>query len=117
MLEIYDHIYISLAIDQLFETPGLYYVFTHQFVERALFYLSSCLKVPSFANTNVSDYTVEEILKIMIKMDEFIETAWVGQKGGCEGLRQKGWPTFTMEAALWAVEELSGIVTYNNKSR
>lgn len=100
--------YIFEAIDQLYGTPGLY-TYSHIFFEKALFYLSSSLKPPYFLDRNKEgEYTREEMIEILMKIDIDLDTIWVGQQGGCEGLRQKGWTIIT-EAALWAVEEITGI--------
>lgn len=36
------------------------------------------------------------------------KTTWIGQEGGCEGLRQKGWTTVT-SGSLFAAEAILGV--------
>lgn len=80
---------IFRTFDELLGTPGLY-TFSHEFFQEAFFYLSSTYRPPTYLTAQMK----EELGKYSSKNRDIFfesETTWVGQKGGCEGLRQKGW--------------------------
>lgn len=93
--------------DQLFGTPGLY-AFSHKFFEKAFFYLSSRWKIPNALHKR----SRHEIPKKAPKDTRILtELTWLGQGGGCEGLRQKGW-TAVIVSALAANEYETGIPSH-----
>lgn len=84
-------------IDRLFGTPGLL-EYSHIFFQNAFFYLSSHLRPPwtlTRKNGN-KDYPITDIPYLRFNS----ETTWVGQAGGCEGLRQKGWTAIIVSALV-----------------
>lgn len=96
---------IFRSIDRLFGTDGLY-TFSHEFFEKAFFYLSSNLHPPDFLRAKTKE---EARYKDDLHTPIFIsETTWKGQAGGCEGLRQKGW-TGCIASALIANALITGI--------
>lgn len=110
-------------IDDLFGTPG-YYVYSHKFFEQAFFCLSSYDKPPDYLTKDPDKfgepgnpkpgskeyYDEENILKSK-NYEKESDTTWIGQGGGCEGLRQKGW-TFITTSALLATEEITKVKSY-----
>lgn len=87
---------IFRTMDSLLGTPGLI-EFSHKFFERAFFYLSSNLCPPEHLRSNSTDQKrfKDQLLEYLFSS----EVTWLGQEGGCEGLRQKGW-TAIISAAL-----------------
>ncbi|QNM37835.1 RNA dependent RNA polymerase [Frankliniella occidentalis associated mononegavirales virus 1] len=92
--------------DSMFATPNLY-SYTHRFFEQAFFYLSSRLNPPAYLRRDVGNVALEDAIA-MKDIFQDSETTWQGQKGGLEGLRQKGW-TIIIMGALYAVEYEQGI--------
>ncbi|UHR49718.1 MAG: RNA-dependent RNA polymerase [Hangzhou lispivirus 1] len=84
-------------IDRLFGTPGLL-DFSHKFFQQAFFYLSSNLRPPwtLTRDNGRKDYPLTDIPHLVFES----ETTWLGQEGGCEGLRQKGWTAIIVSALV-----------------
>lgn len=84
-------------IDRLFGTPGLL-EYSHRFFQTAYFYLSSHLRPPWTLTRENGDksYPLTEIPHLRFES----ETTWLGQAGGCEGLRQKGWTAIIVSALV-----------------
>lgn len=109
-------------IDQLFDTENLFN-YTHEFFEESLYCLSSFNHPPKYLiksakntnETNRSSLSLQENIEIRelrrVNFEKESNTTWIGQGGGCEGLRQKGW-TFIITSALSATEELTEIKSY-----
>ncbi|UHK03027.1 MAG: RNA-dependent RNA polymerase [Guiyang lispivirus 1] len=125
---------IFRTIDQLWGTLGLL-TYTHEFFENSWFYLSSNLNPPGYlrkdpkepntnSTTNIelkntvksdisdkpldSDKVQSQKERKQKKLRKESDTTWFGQKGGCEGLRQKGWTAVTLGMLLVA-EYITGI--------
>jgi hypothetical protein len=100
---------VLTMFDQMFGTIGLY-TFTHEFFENSVFYVSSRLNPPSWMRKNIAEAESEIPFDMMNINADFPPDplVWVGQKGGLEGLRQKGWTCIIM-GALYAVEYINGI--------
>lgn len=84
-------------IDRLFGTPNLL-EYSHLFFQQAFFYLSSNLRPPWTLTRKTGDknYPITHIPYLKFNSD----TTWVGQGGGCEGLRQKGWTAIIVSALV-----------------
>jgi hypothetical protein len=85
-------------LDQLFGTPGLY-TYTHRFVSESLISLASYHNPPATLINNPSRDT------------DKCDTLWYDQRGGFEGLRQKGW-TFVTITMLLLVEHQVRLKSY-----
>lgn len=77
---------IFKAIDDLFGTKDLY-TFSHKFFKASLFYLSSRYNPPEFVKK--TEANEQRVITDWKENFEETETMWIGQEGGCEGLRQK----------------------------
>ncbi|URA30374.1 RNA-dependent RNA polymerase [Erthesina fullo arlivirus 1] len=110
-------------IDDLFGTVD-YYTYSHKFFEESYFCLSSFDKPPDYLindpdlygteghpHHNSSEFIMTEKRLRDQNFEKESNTTWIGQGGGCEGLRQKGW-TFITTSALLATEEVTGIKSY-----
>ncbi|AJG39111.1 RNA-dependent RNA polymerase [Lishi Spider Virus 2] len=109
-------------LDDLYGTEELY-SYSHKFFEESFFCLASYNHVPSYLkrdpNVDLNKLTIREKIEEDKKLNELrrqnfeknSDTTWIGQGGGCEGLRQKGW-TFIISSALSAAEEITNVKSH-----
>jgi len=97
---------IFRTFDQLYGTQNLYQ-FSHKFFENSLFYLSSTLSPPDvIAKPDDEGRSLDKpqsnrpLSSNKTSIDKLFtqdsNTTWIGQPGGCEGLRQKGWTSIVV---------------------
>jgi len=85
--------------DQTFGTPGLF-SFTREFLLGVhVFFLSSRYNPPDHLKNNIHAPGLKLTIPVTRTYQE-TATTWLGQEGGLEGLRQKGWTAFLMSAVL-----------------
>ncbi|UHK03312.1 MAG: RNA-dependent RNA polymerase [Hangzhou eysarcoris guttigerus lispivirus 1] len=110
-------------IDDLFGTPD-YYTYSHEFFEQVLVCLASNYHPPEYLERKIRDLlkgrtdrdeiAANKILDSKLEknnLEKESNTTWIGQGGGFEGLRQKGW-TFIMASILQVVEERTNFRSY-----
>lgn len=111
-------------IDDLFGTPGLY-TYSHSFFEESFVCLASVDCPPDYLAKKSERVKDQKERKELLRNEEYKEfmnlrksnleressTTWIGQGGGFEGLRQKGW-TFCITGMLGSLEESTGIKSY-----
>lgn len=110
-------------LDDLFGTPN-HYTYSHEHFENSLICLASVDCPPDYLrkpNLPIKS-TLEDREKYKktkfevdsLRLDNFekeCDTVWIGQGGGFEGLRQKGW-TFCITGMLETLHEKTGFRSY-----
>ncbi|UHK03163.1 MAG: RNA-dependent RNA polymerase [Hangzhou cletus punctiger lispivirus 1] len=112
-----------LFLDELFGLSN-YYTYSHHFFEKVFICLASNYHPPTYLKkdyrklekqySDKEEMITHSLLDSLLKKGNYeqeSDTTWIGQGGGFEGLRQKGW-TFIIASVLQVVEEITNYKSY-----